>query len=64
LWKVRGRYEESMGAMEVIGCQEKSVVASDVTCCYANSLAAIERSELLWKVSGRWGKSVVALLSH
>jgi hypothetical protein len=33
LLKTRSHYEESVGAIEVIGCQEKSVVAMKVTCC-------------------------------
>jgi hypothetical protein len=33
---VRGCYEESVGSMEVIGRQEKSEVATDVTGFYAN----------------------------
>jgi hypothetical protein len=36
LGKVRGRYGESVGAIEVIGRQEMSVVHAEVTGRYAN----------------------------
>jgi hypothetical protein len=36
LGKVRGRYGESVGAIEVIDRQEKSVVHAEVTDRYAN----------------------------
>jgi hypothetical protein len=42
LGKVRGRYGESVGAMEVIDRQEKSVVDTEVTGRYANSLVAMQ----------------------
>jgi hypothetical protein len=72
LGKVRGRYEESVGAMEVIGRKKKSLVATEVTgwllCkytgCYAKPAVAMERLRLLWKVSRRLVKSVVAVVSH
>jgi hypothetical protein len=44
---VRGRYEESVGAMEVIGRQEKSVVAMQIHWS-------------LWRGYGCCGKSAVA----
>jgi hypothetical protein len=47
LWRVRGRYEESVGAIEVIGCQKTSFVATEVTGCYANSLVAMQSQQSL-----------------
>jgi hypothetical protein len=60
LWKVRGRYEESMGAMEVIGLQEKSVVATEVTDCYANTLVAMQIHWSLWRGYGCCGELAAA----
>jgi hypothetical protein len=61
---VRGRYEDSVGAMEVIGRQEKSVVAMEVTGCYANSLVAMQSQLSLWTGYGCCGKSSVDLGSQ
>jgi hypothetical protein len=55
------RYEESAGATEVIGRQEKSVIAMIVTGCYANSLVAMQSQGSLWRGYGCCGKSAVAM---
>jgi hypothetical protein len=61
LWKVSGRYEESVGAMKVIGGQEASVIAMVVTGCYANSLVAMQSQWSLSRSYGCCGKSAVAM---
>jgi hypothetical protein len=68
LWKVRGRYEESVGALGVIGRQKKSLVCNGshwllckITGCYAKPAVAMERLRLLWKVRGRYEETVGAM---
>jgi hypothetical protein len=43
LWKFSGCYEESVGAMEVIVRQEKSVDDMEVTGCHAKPAVTMER---------------------
>jgi hypothetical protein len=63
LWKVQGRYEESVVAIEVIGLQEKSMVATEVTVYYANSLVAMQSQQSLLTGYGCCEKSVVDMKS-
>jgi hypothetical protein len=70
-WRSNGCCGKFVVAMKCQWVLWKSLVARKIqwllckfTCCYANSLVAMERLRLLWKVSGRWGKSVVVVVSH
>jgi hypothetical protein len=70
LLEVSEFYEESVGAMEVIGRQEKSVVDMEVNVCFANSLVIIQSQwrsgEVTAVVESQrvLGESVLAVVSH